>query len=229
MPTHVNALAVMAKAPIPGAVKTRLVPPLTQEQAAELYRALLSDQLEHLNFLEAADLYVAFTPSEAMPLIASIVPTGYQCFAQRGGDLGERMNEVFAELWRRGHRSLIVIGSDLPPMPLKTFQQGFAQLSAGGKRVVLGPSRDGGYYLIGLNQPVPEIFSDMTWSHERVLTETTAKLARLGIDCRLLAEWFDIDTSKDMEQLQATVDPTTRASMKRTLAYLEAIREYWQR
>ena len=219
----------MAKAPIPGKVKTRLVPPLTQEQAAELYRALLSDQLEHLNFLEAADLYVAFTPSEAMPLIASIVPTGYRCFAQRGGDLGERMNEVFAELWRRGHRSLIVIGSDLPPMPLNLFQQGFAQLSAGGKRVVLGPSRDGGYYLIGMNQPVPEIFSDMTWSHERVLTETTAKLARLGIDCRLLAECFDIDTGKDMEQLQAIVDPTTRASMKRTLAYLEAIREYWQR
>ena len=172
MPTRANALAVMAKAPIPGTVKTRLVPPLTEEQAAELYRALLSDQLEHLNSLEAADLYVAFTPSDALPLITSIAPPGYRFFAQRGGDLGERMNEVFAELWRRGHRSLILIGSDLPPVPLDTFHQGFAQLSAGGKRVVLGPSSDGGYYLVGMNQPVTEIFSGMTWSHHRVLTET---------------------------------------------------------
>jgi uncharacterized protein len=223
MPTPANALAVMAKAPIPGTVKTRLAPPLTQEQAAELYHALLSDQLEHLNSLEAADLYVAFTPSAAMPLIASIAPAGYRCFAQRGGDLGERMNEVFAELWRRGHGSLIVIGSDLPPVPLDTFHLAFAQLSAGGKRVVLGPSRDGGYYLIGMNQPVPEMFSGMTWSDERVFEATTDRLTQLGIDFGLLPEWFDVDTVEDLDSLRAISDLSVRDSMQRTLASLQRI------
>ena len=228
MPTRVNALAVMAKAPIPGEVKTRLTPPLTQEQATEFYRALLLDQLDHLATLDSADLYVAFSPSNAGPLVESLLPAGYGCFPQCDGDLGSRMGGVFAELWRRGHGSSIVIGSDLPPVPLGTLHEGFQHLSTG-RQVVLGPSRDGGYYLIGMNHPSPELFSNMTWSHERVLTETTAKLARLGIDFRLLAEWFDIDTSKDMEHLQTIVDAATGASMKRTLAYLEAIREYWQR
>lgn len=221
MPIRANALAVMAKAPIPGTVKTRLAPPLTQEQAAELYHALLSDQLEQLNSLEAVDLYVAFTPTDAMPLIASIAPAGYRCFAQRGGDLGERMNEVFAELWQRGHRNLILIGSDLPPVPLNTFHEGFAQLSSGEKRVVLGPSSDGGYYLVGMSQPVPQIFSGMTWSHDRVLMQTTEKLADGSIAFGLLPAWFDIDTIADIERLQAISEPTVRRAMKRTLAFLQ--------
>jgi len=220
MPTRANALAVMAKAPIPGAVKTRLAPPLTQKQAAELYHALLSDQLEHLTALEAVDLYVAFAPSEAMPLIANIAPAGYRYFAQRGADLGERMSQVFAELGRRGHRSLIVIGSDLPPVPLGTFHQAFAQLSADGKRVVLGPSRDGGYYLVGMNQPVPEIFSGMTWSHDQVLAQTVQRLTRLGIEFTLLPQWFDVDKVGDIARLRAVSDSAVRSAMKRTVLCL---------
>ena len=223
MPTRVNALAVMAKAPIPGLVKTRLAPPFTLEQAAEFYRALLLDQLEHLAALRIADLYVAFTPSDAAALIESVTPAGYRCFPQCGDDLGERMSYVFAELWRRGHRNLVLIGSDLPPVPLETLHSAFAQLSAEPNRVVLGPSRDGGYYLVGMNQPAPHIFSGMTWSHERVLAETTEKLIDLGIDFRLLPEWFDIDTVGDIARLQAISDPAVRAAMKRSLACLERV------
>ncbi len=213
----------MAKAPVCGTVKTRLVPPLTLEQATELYRALLQDQLEHLTALESAELYLAFTPADALPLIASMAPGGYGCFAQRGGDLGERMNDVFAELRRRGHGNLIVIGSDLPPVPLGTFDQAFAQLSGGGKRVVLGPSRDGGYYLIGMNQPVPEMFSGMTWSDERVFEATTDRLTQLGIDFGLLPEWFDVDTVEDLDSLRAISDLSVRDCMQRTLASLQRI------
>lgn len=215
----------MAKAPIPGAVKTRLVPPLAEEQASEFYRALLLDQLDHLTALDIADLYIAFTPSDAKGLIESFLPARYDCFAQCGGDLGARMAGVFAELRRRGYGNVVIIGSDLPPVPLATLREGFKQLAIA-RRVVLGPSRDGGYYLIGMNQPVPEIFCDMTWSHDRVLAETTGQLARLGVDFRLLAEGFDIDTTEDMERLRTIEDPATRASMKRTLAWLEAIREH---
>ena len=223
MPTRANALAVMAKAPVPGLVKTRLAPPFTLEQAAEFYRALLLDQLEHLEALRIADLYVAFTPSDAAALVESVTPAGYRCFPQCGDDLGERMSYVFAELWRRGHRNLVLIGSDLPPVPLETLHDAFAQLSAEPNRVVLGPTLDGGYYLVGLNQPAPQIFSGMTWSHERVLAETSEKLIHLGIDFRLLPEWFDIDSVEDIARLQAISDPVVRAAMKRSPLCLERV------
>ena len=223
MPTRVDALALMAKAPIPGTVKTRLAPPLTLEQAAEFYRALLLDQLEHLTALRSVDLYVAYTPGDAAALIESVTPAAYRCFPQRGDDLGERMTYVFAALWRRGHRNVVLIGSDLPPVPLETLYGAFAQLSGDPSRVVLGPSRDGGYYLVGMNQPAPQIFSGMTWSHERVLAETTEKLIDLGIDFRLLPEWFDIDTVGDIARLQAISDPVVRAAMKRSLVCLERV------
>jgi rSAM/selenodomain-associated transferase 1 len=223
MPTSANALAVMAKAPVAGLVKTRLMPPLDEKQAAELYRALLIDQLEHLTALSIADLYVAFTPGEASQMIENLAPAGYHCFPQAGSDLGDRMQEVLAELRRRGHRNAIVLGSDLPPVPLTTLHEAFKRLSADRKRVVLGPSQDGGYYLIGMNQPTPEVFFGMSWSHQRVLADTTEKLRQLGIDFCLLPHWLDVDTAEDLARLRAIRDPLTRAGMKRTLACLEQI------
>jgi glycosyltransferase A (GT-A) superfamily protein (DUF2064 family) len=130
------------------------------------------------------------------------------------------MENVLAELWRRGHRNVLLIGGDLPPVPLETLYDAFAQLSADQNRVVLGPSLDGGYYLVGMNQPVLEIFSGMTWSHDQVFNETIRRLDRLGIDCALLPEWFDVDGAADLERLRAVSDPSLRAAMKRTLACL---------
>ena len=212
----------MAKAPIAGKVKTRMVPPLIYEQAAELSRALLLDQLEHLAGLRDIDLYVALTPPQARPLIESIVPARYLCFSQGGQDLGERMNGTLAELWRRGHRNVALIGSDVPAVPAEFFHQAFEQLSLKERRIVLGPSRDGGYYFVAMNQPIPEIFSEMTWSHDRVLSDTTAKLARLGIDFFLLPTWFDIDTAGDLRWF-LTADPSVLAAMKRTVKLLERL------
>jgi uncharacterized protein len=210
----------MAKAPVPGEVKTRLVPPLTAEQAADLSRALLLDQLDHLTALRSADLYLVFAPADAAAAVKTLAPGRYQCFPQRGDDLGSRMENVLAELWRRGHRNVLLIGGDLPPVPLETLYDAFAQLSADQNRVVLGPSLDGGYYLVGMNQPVLEIFSGMTWSHDQVFNETIRRLDRLGIDCALLPEWFDVDGAADLERLRAVSDPSLRAAMKRTLACL---------
>ena len=228
MPTRANALAVMAKAPIPGSVKTRMVPPLTHEQAAELCRALLLDQLEHLSALSHVDLFVAFTPANAVTLIENIVPAGFQCFPQRGADLGARMNAVFDELLRRGHRNIVLIGSDLPALPVTILDDAFQALEAERQRVVLGPSRDGGYYLIGMNRPTPEIFKGMSWSHDRVFSQTIDNLAGLGIDFTTLPGWFDLDTVEDIDLLRCYQDPAVHAAMKRTMQFLQRLNR-WDR
>jgi rSAM/selenodomain-associated transferase 1 len=217
----------MAKAPIAGTVKTRLVPPLAHDQAADLSRALLLDQLEHLAGLRDVALYVAFTPPQAEGLMQRIASRSCPCFPQQGGDLGERMRGTLAELWGRGHRNAAIIGSDVVPPPLEIFYDAFQFLSSADPRVVLGPSRDGGYYLIGMNRPTPEIFADMTWSHDGVLRETTARLVRLGVDYRLLPAWFDVDTAGDLELLQSS-DPSVHGAMKRTVNLLRRV-DLWPR
>ena len=214
----------MAKAPVAGTVKTRLVPPLTHEQAAGLYRSILWDQLEHLKELTIADLFLAFTPSEAASLMADMAPPNFRRFAQRGDDLGARMKGVFEELIGWEYRNIVLIGGDLPPLPLEFLQKAFEILAASGKRVVLGPSGDGGYYLVGMNQPTPQIFAGMSWSHSQVLAQTVDRLTELEIEPELLPVWFDLDTVEDLAALQSLPDSKTRKAMKRTLEFLRGLK-----
>jgi uncharacterized protein len=221
-----NALAVLAKAPVAGEVKTRLLPALSAEEAAELCRALLIDQLEHLQDLAVADLYVAFTPDEAGSLMKQLAPAGFHLFPQQGDDLGERMKRVFEHLGGLGHEQMVLIGSDLPAVPFRFFEDAYAYLQGSGKRVVLGPSRDGGYYLVGLNQPVSELFEAMTWSHGQVLAQTLERLASLEVDTLLLPSWFDVDTPDDLRYLQSqlNLNVTLSERMKETLALLRRLK-----
>jgi uncharacterized protein len=226
MPTRANALAIMAKAPVAGAVKTRLVPPLTPEQAAELYRALLLDQFEHLKTFAGAERYVVYAPADAEPILRSLGGADYRYLAQGDGDLGVRMEQTFADLARLGHRNLVLIGSDLPALPRAILDVAFNQLAGAKRRVVLGPSRDGGYYLVGMNQPTPEIFDNMRWSHDRVLADTTARLDGLGVPYGMLPTWFDLDVAEDFQRLRTLPNSASRAGLNRTLACLEKL-GYW--
>jgi rSAM/selenodomain-associated transferase 1 len=223
MPTHANALAIMAKAPLPGTVKTRLVPPLTAEQAAELYRALLLDQFEHLRQVSGAEHYVFYAPADAENILRDLGGADYAYRAQSGADLGARMAQVFADLWRLGHRNVVLIGSDLPALPLAILREAFTRLSTAENRVVIGPSRDGGYYLIGMNQATPEIFANMTWSYDRVLADTTARLDGLGVSYSKLPTWFDLDVAEDFQRLRTLRKSESRAALSRTLACLDKL------
>ncbi len=210
----------MAKAPVAGLVKTRLVPPLTHEQAAEFYGALLADQLEQLKNFDGAARYLAFTPNQAAAAMRELGGDAYAYIAQSGDDLGQRMDRLFVDLFHLGQRNIVLIGSDLPALPLAILNEAFMQLSSAAHKVVLGPSRDGGYYLIGMNRPTPALFANMTWSHGAVLTETAARLRRLGVPFALLPSWFDIDTPGDLQRLRGLNDPELRRRMPRTFAYL---------
>jgi len=214
-----NALAVMAKAPVAGEVKTRLAPPLSPEEAAELYRCLLLDLLDHVATFEGADLYIAHDPPAGVSWFQEIAPPGFSCLPQRGGDLGERMRSVFEDLFARGYERVVMIGSDLPVFPPTILSDAFRAL-AESARVVLGPSRDGGYYLLGLGRFVPDIFSDIAWGSDRVLDATRQKLARIGIEPVLLPVWFDVDRVEDLPALAAGVADRLQ---RRTAALLKKI------
>jgi rSAM/selenodomain-associated transferase 1 len=218
-----NALAVMAKVPLAGQVKTRLLPLFTIEEAAELSRSLLVDQLNHLQELDAADFYLAFAPDDAQWLMEQITPACFHLFPQQGDDLGARMDAVFERLFQIGHKSIVLVGGDLPPVPLRFFTEAYALLESSKKRVVLGPSRDGGYYLVGCNQPTPEIFQGMSWSHSAVLAQTLDKLAASQVDFHLLPSWFDIDTPDDLRSLRSALDSSLGKAMPNTGLLLQRL------
>jgi uncharacterized protein len=225
MAMRANALAVMAKAPLAGEVKTRLLPALSAEEAAELCRCLLVDQLQHLCGLTNADLYLAFTPAKERALMEQLAPPLFHLFPQRGADLGARMHHVFQTLHAACHKNMLLIGADLPPVPLRYFREAYAYLQAADRRVVLGPSRDGGYYLVGCNRPTPEIFSGMSWSHSEVLAQTLARLAASRIAYSVLPAWFDIDTPDDLRHLCSMLDPTLEKAMPNTLPLLQRLKK----
>jgi rSAM/selenodomain-associated transferase 1 len=217
-----KALAVMAKAPVAGRVKTRLQPALDADQAARLAKALLIDQLNHLRQVDSADLYLAFAPEQARPLIQELAPPVFTLFPQRGEDLGARMQAVFEKLFSAGYKHIVLIGGDMAAVPLHFFNQAYCFLESRRHGVVLGPSRDGGYYLVGCNQPTPELFSDMRWSHDGVLAQTLAKLEPLKIAHHLLPDWFDVDTPADMAALRAELDCSSLAdAMPETVDFLK--------
>jgi uncharacterized protein len=223
MAIRANALAVMAKAPLAGQVKTRLLSFFTAEEAAELSRSLLMDQLSHLQALDTADFYLAFAPDDAQLLMEKLAPPCFHLFPQQGDDLGARMAAVFERLFQMGHKNIVLIGGDLPPVPLRFFDQAYAFLEAPNKPVVLGPSRDGGYYLIGSNRPTLQIFQGMSWSHSEVLTETQNKLASQKVDYHLLPPWFDIDTADDLRHLESVSDNALKKAMPNTLLVLQRL------
>jgi rSAM/selenodomain-associated transferase 1 len=222
MAMHANALVVMAKTPLPGMVKTRLVPPLSLEEAAELYRCLLLDVLDGLKFFARADLFVAFTPAISAPVFRELVSPSFICFPQRGEDLGERMNNVFVDLRTKGYKHIAIIGGDLVPLPSRFLEEAFVRLERSDTDVVLGPSRDGGYYLIGMNRPIPEIFEGIAWSSGSVLSSTIQKLSKLGLKPPLLPLWFDIDTPEDLRYLESVSNRFSTCSQQRTFRFLKS-------
>ena len=216
-----NALVILTKAPQPGESKTRLVPPLSYAEAADLARALLLDQLQNLATFDAARLFIAFTPENAAVFFEDFIDQGFTCFAQQGQLLGQRMSYAFQYLFDSGFENIILIGSDLPTLPVGFFHQGYASLDKSAD-VVLGPSADGGYYLVGLKRMIAAIFDDIGWSGADVLSQTIHKLDDLGVKYELLSEWYDIDTVKDLERLLSQ-RRCHEVAMKNTFALLNEL------
>ena len=204
-----QAIAMMAKAPRAGEVKTRLCPPLSLQDAAALYRCFLLDSITKISQIEAATPVLSYAPATAQPVFETLAP-GWTLIPQQGRDLGARMADCFAQLFAREYTGVLLTGSDLPTLPAEVFHQALDLLRTPETDVVLGPSEDGGYYLIGLRTLYPALFHDMTWSTPQVFADTVQRAEHLGLGIALLPRWYDIDTPADLIRLRhaVTQDPT---------------------
>ena len=214
------ALVIMAKQPIVGRTKTRLSPPLTPAEATALYEALLLDTIELGAGLEGIQLAIAVTPPEAADTFRHIGPPGIILLPVAGADIGDCLNQVLGRLLGAGHSLAIALNSDGPTLPDAYLRQAFDRL--GDADVVLGPSEDGGYYLIGLRQAQPELFQDIEWSSERVTAQTLARAEAMGLSVALLPSWYDVDTGADLERLRgelATLPAETWPHTRRFFAH----------
>jgi len=217
-------LVLFAKRPRLGRVKTRLVPPLAAEQALELYRAFLDDQLRFLDSF-AGRCQVELCLEDPEPG-ESAVPIGGEALMvtpQGAGDLGQRLLRAFQRAWREGARATVVIGADAPTLPADYVTRAFRILDLGAGAVV-GPAVDGGYVLLGLQRPLAELFRDVPWGTGAVCRVTVERARDVGIEIRGLDPWYDVDDREALLRLRADLaHPQAAARAPRTAGTLAGL------
>lgn len=201
-----NCVIVFAKNPIPNHVKTRLIPRLSAEQATALYRAFLTDWCETLSKLSTIELIIAYTPEGSQPDLQTIIGDAVTYIPQIGDGLGQRLTSATHWASENGYKKIIITGSDSPTVPLAYISQTVEALDT--CDVVVGPSVDGGYYLIGLSNQnltdvVPTIYEGIAWSTKHVLQQTVERIHKINAKLKLLPVWYDVDTPEDLDFLQA--------------------------
>ncbi len=206
-----KAIVVFAKAPIAGQVKTRLIGTLTPEEAKDLYICFLKDTFESLEELQEDDendelsLVLCFTPADELEAFEAADLNGCLLLAQSGHDLGERMKNCFADLFKLKFQSVIIIGADTPTLPAEFISEAFTILTQDKNAVTIGPTLDGGYYLIGMNSPHPTLFENINWSTNQVMHQTGQQAETNNLKLSLLPEWFDVDSPDDLERLKLNI------------------------
>jgi len=205
----VRQLGVFAKYWQPGAVKTRLGTDIGHDRASELYHVFLLTICRR--FEAVGDRCVlAYTPDDRYGDFEELAGLTWELERQSTGDLGCRMRDHFAAAFQKDADAVVLIGSDTPTLPLELIEQAFDLLAE--YRVVLGPSSDGGYYLVGASGGVPPIFSGISWSSPHVWSETIGLLDKAGLSFGTLPEWYDVDDQSTLNRLYKELKETHRSS-----------------
>ncbi len=208
-----HVLGIFVKQPVAGKVKTRLGMEIGNEESAHLYELFVKDLLAKFQSLPEK-LILGYSPNSLAAKNwgdslfvtedsdnEANCPTNKELWPQPEGELGERMTAFFEHAFKTpGIESVVLIGSDSPTIPQDYIQQAFEWLYQ--KDCVLGPSADGGYYLIGLRTPCSELFQEIRWSGAKVLEQTVEKIKKAGLSLKLLPVWYDIDSKDDLEMLK---------------------------
>jgi rSAM/selenodomain-associated transferase 1 len=195
------ALGIMCKAPVDGACKTRLCPPLTTAEAAAVSRCFISDVAAVIREVTPRGGVAVYTPGGAEAAFDGVLPRGFGMLAQRGVDLGERLLHATEDLLATGCAGVCLINSDSPTLPAAVLRQAIAALRQPGDHIVLGPAIDGGYYLIGLKTAHSALFQGIAWSTSQVLAQTLARAGGLAVPLSLLPCWYDVDDFGSLQLL----------------------------
>jgi len=195
-----RALVIVCKAPRPGYVKTRLVPPLSAEEAAELSRAFLLDTVS-LGLALAWEAVRVVHPAADGPMLRATLPTQVTCEPQHGEGLGAALRGAFEQCFAHGFDRVVLIDSDSPTLPLRILREACARLEE--QHVTIGPTADGGYYLLGLRQTCPGLFEGIAWSTASVYQQTCRRARELALSVSALEEWYDVDVPADLARLEA--------------------------
>jgi rSAM/selenodomain-associated transferase 1 len=227
------AVIVMAKAPRPGGVKTRLVPPLTPSGAAQLAACFFADTVS-LARRVAGRVAVAYAPADgraALEEALRVTPPEETLsderllwLEQRGDDLGERLAGVVERAAGLGLGPLLILGADSPTLPPAFLAPALEALNIGRADVALGPTDDGGYYALGLRAPERGLFDSVEWSTPRAYEQTARNAARAGLRLLEMPRWYDVDTPEDLLRLRAelSADEEARRRAPSTYEYLRS-------
>jgi rSAM/selenodomain-associated transferase 1 len=212
-----RALLIVGKAPVPGRTKTRLVPPLSSEEAAELYRGFLLDSVS-LGLDLGWERVSVVHPAGARQILADVLPSRVTLVEQSGHGLGDALSSAFERHLAAGFDRVVLIGSDNPTLPREPIRAACAALDE--HDLSIGPTLDGGYYLIGMRAPHLGVFENVEWSTPRVYAQTVARAMQLGLRVHAVPAWYDVDEPQDLEQLRhdllslpPDVAPNTRAAL----------------
>ena len=206
------AIAVMAKAPRPGEVKTRLAPPLAGETASALSAGFLHDITENIALaarFTQIHPYVAYAPARSAPFFDGMLADGTRLILADGAGVaatgvlgfGRCLLHAAQSLFARGHDRVCLVNADTPTLPTALLSQAAAALAEDGDRLVLGPAEDGGYYLIGMKAPHPQLFADVAWSTGEVAEQTREQARALGLPVVELDHWYDVDDVPALHRL----------------------------
>ena len=215
-----GALIVFAKRPEPGRVKTRMCPPLTAEEAAEFYAAMLDDVLEASAVMARGaglEPILAIDPPDAVAAFEARMPDEFRVLPQRGSDLSARMERAAADAFQAGFAPVLLRGSDSPAMQPETVSAACEALTK--NDLVLCPDLDGGYNLVGLARPAPGVF-DHPMSRSSVLEDTLSLAEARGLCCATLPPGFDIDTADDLAHLRQAFSEGENHHFSRTIHFL---------
>ncbi|MEE8190392.1 MAG: TIGR04282 family arsenosugar biosynthesis glycosyltransferase, partial [Candidatus Scalindua sediminis] len=196
-------LVVFVKDSIPGRVKTRLTPRITPDEAAKLYKAFTLDIISNARKLKrnsVNNITVAYTPVGAEKAFRKLVKQPTNFLPQKGKNLGERMKNAFKQSFAEGAKRVVIIGTDSPTLPVPYIQKAFDILKK--IPIVIGPTFDGGYYLVGLSGLNDDIFDGIEWGTSRVFDQTLTRIKSLDTQVYVLPPWYDVDTSGDLEFLR---------------------------
>jgi rSAM/selenodomain-associated transferase 1 len=213
-----RALLVVAKRPAAGQTKTRLCPPLSAADAAALYECFLRDTLDIMRQVPGVSRGIVYLPEGAEDYFRALAPN-MELTAQRGADLGERLDHLLTAALADGAQQAVVMDSDSPTLPPAYVAAAFAQLD-GPNDLVLGPCDDGGYYLIGLKRPQPRLLREVQMSTPDVMRDTLVLAAELGLRAALLPSWYDVDTAAELERLRTEIASSAEQIASHTRAFL---------